>query len=177
MNKTSVSSSIFFKCQASLYRGQFCLNSGIHLTEVLAQTLWLWDRLRHPGLICSKANEFKKWQWLRLPHEIPSCGWDGHEIVFGWSGFLLTIDELALFLCRKSRCPGSDPVGCNAEGTWNLLSLGLIGLEPTPVSLSWDCLRYHGGSRTYTALDSEGLDRSDVKEAFYWKVGTLSKTS
>lgn len=57
-----------------MYKGQFCLNSGIHLTEVLAQTLWLLDRLRRPGLICSKANEFKKWRCLRSPHETQSCG-------------------------------------------------------------------------------------------------------
>lgn len=36
MNKTSVSSPIFVKSRARLYRGHFYLNTGIHLTEVLA---------------------------------------------------------------------------------------------------------------------------------------------
>lgn len=69
-------------------------------------------------------------------------------------------DELALLLCRKSRWTGSDPVFCVAERTWNFPSLGLIGLDPTAPFLSWGCLQYHDGSRTYTAVDSEGLGRS-----------------
>lgn len=97
--------------------------------------------------------------------------WDHHKrrramaerdrkIVFGRSGISPVTDELALFLCRKSRWTGSDPVGCIAARTWNFLSLGLIGPDPTTLSLSWDCLLYHGGPWTYTAVDSEGPGRS-----------------
>lgn len=69
-------------------------------------------------------------------------------------------DGLALLLCRKSRWTRSDPVFCVAERTWNFPSLGLIGLDPTALFLSWDCLQYHDRSQTYTAVDSEGLGRS-----------------
>lgn len=155
MNKTSVSP-VFFKSHAGLCRGCFFLK----LAEVLEQTLWSLDSLRSPGLTCSKANEIKKVVMIEV------AAWDaepqsrGGQNCIWLVGVSPSADELALLLFRKSRWTGSDPVCCVAERTWNFPSLGLIGLDPAAIFLSWDCLQYHDGSQTYTAVDSEGPGRS-----------------
>lgn len=149
-------SPVFFKSHAGLSSGCVFLN----LADVLARTLWSLDSLLSPGLTCSKANEIKKVVMIER------ATWDAEPQPRGRQNYIWLVgvspsaDEQALLLCRKSRWTRGDPVFCVAERTWNFPSLGLIGLDPTALFLSWDRLQYHDGSQTYTAVDSEVLRRS-----------------
>lgn len=148
--------------------------SGIHFTEVLAWTLRSREHLYSPGLICSKANEFKKWRWLRSPQEMPRNGWKGQENCTWpvwyfshpwWAGSLPAQKEQVdrkwpswLYCSENMEFPLS---GVNR--TWPNSTFSVLGL----LTVSWQAMDLHSnwlrGTRKVSLVEKgKALDSGDA---------------